>query len=108
MKRRTLLAIVIPVLAALLISLALFGRGDGLSGSTYTNEGGINSHIEFKSGHKAYVTIGETTYAVTYSLDEDKITLDSIEPYGKVVVTLEKDGTITGLPPLNTTLKKTS
>jgi hypothetical protein len=90
----------------LAIGVFFFGRGDALSGSSYTNEGGINSRIDFKSGHKAYVLIGQTTYAVSYSLDDDKIILDSINPYGKVVLTLQKDGTITGLPPTNTTLKK--
>jgi hypothetical protein len=108
MKRRTYLAILIPALVALVIYVALFNHEDALSGSTYKNEGGINSRIEFKSGHKAYVTIGQTTYAVIYSIDGDKITLDSIDPYGKVVLTIQKDGTITGLPPLNTTLIKTS
>jgi len=34
-KRRTLLAVLIPALAALVICLVLFTRGDGLSGSTY-------------------------------------------------------------------------
>jgi hypothetical protein len=109
-KRRTLLAAIsIPVaLVALVICVAIFGRGDDLSGSTYINEGGINSRIEFKSGHRAYVTIGATTYAATYSVDNDKIVLDSIGEFGNIALTLQKDGTITGLRPINTTLKKTS
>ncbi|MGD0463055.1 MAG: hypothetical protein ABSB74_11275 [Tepidisphaeraceae bacterium] len=95
-------------MATLVIVLGLSGCGDGLSGSTYTNVGGVNSRIEFKSGHKAYVSIGETTYAATYSVDDDKITLDSVGLFGNIVLTIQKDGTITGLSPVNTTLKKSS
>jgi len=68
--------------------------------------GGLNETVEFKAGNKAYLTYMGTTYDGTYSVDGDKVAIDSGGPFGKFVATLGTDGTLTGVPPGNTTLKK--
>lgn len=87
----------LPRLAALLLALVLTGCGDGLSGSTYTEDNSKDG-IEFKSASKANLTIMGTSVEADYAVEGDKITLDTHGPAGKLVVTREKDGTITGLP----------
>jgi hypothetical protein len=84
-------------LAMTLFCLAVTGCGDGLSGSKYTEKDSKDG-IEFKSGHKAYVTVMGSTVEATYAVDGDKITLDGGGQIGKLVVTRAPDGTITGLP----------
>jgi hypothetical protein len=94
-------------LFALMFCLLCFGCGDGLSGSKYAEDGGFHQQMEFKPGNKVTLSYLGTTYAGTYSVDGDQITIDC-SPFGKVVVTRGKDGALSGVPPLNTTLKKVS
>lgn len=79
------------------VCVAVSGCGDGLSGNRYTEENGKDG-IEFKSGNKAHVTVMGQTIEADYSVDGNKITLDTKGEAGKLVVTRERDGTITGLP----------
>jgi hypothetical protein len=79
------------------VCAAVSGCGDGLSGSKYTEENGKDG-IEFRSGNKAHVTVMGQTIEADYRVEGDKITLDTKGEAGKLVVTREKDGTITGLP----------
>jgi hypothetical protein len=96
MKCQMLLSKPGMALAALLICLTLSGCGDGLSGNKYVEDGGNNA-IEFKPGHKAYITAMGQTQEVTYSVDGDKITLTP-DGQSNIVLTRGSDGAITGLP----------
>jgi len=66
MKYRTPSARSGIALATLLICLGISGCGDGLSGNKYADDGG-DAAVEFKSGHKAYLTIVGQTQEMTYS-----------------------------------------
>ena len=109
MKCRTLLAKPGIGLAALVICLAVSGCGDGLSGHKYAEDGGFNETLEFKSGKQVNFSYMGLTYAGTYTVDGKQITIDTAGgPFGKFVVTIQDDGSIKGLPPLGSTVKKTS
>jgi hypothetical protein len=95
MKYRTPSARSGIALATLLICLGISGCGDGLSGNKYADDGG-DAAVEFKSGHKAYLTIVGQTQEMTYSVDGDKITLAAGQ--GNIVLTRGSDGSLTGLP----------
>ncbi len=83
--------------AVVLVGCVIVGCGDGLSGHKYTEKESKDG-IEFKSGNKAYVTLMGMTREVKYRVDGDKIILDAGGSDGTLVVTRQKDGTITGLP----------
>ncbi len=86
-----------------MVSMMLWGCGHGLSGK-YQGTGGIGSEmsVEFKSSSKAYVTVMGTTVESKYDVD-DHVTLHDING-SNVVMTIEKDGSLTG--PMGLTLKK--
>lgn len=87
--------------AAVLLILTVSSCGDGLSGKKYTSNSGSTA-VEFKSGNKAYLTNMGQTAEVDYEIDDDKVKLKT--PMGTMILTHEKDGTITGMPmtgPLN-------
>jgi hypothetical protein len=101
----------ISIIAVICLGSLTFisGCGDGLSGHKYAEEGGIGETLEFKSGKQANFTYLGTTYAGTYSVDGNEITIDTAGgPFGKFVITRQNDGSITGLPPLSATVKKQS
>jgi hypothetical protein len=75
------------------------GQGNSLSG---TYEGQMMS-VEFKSDGKAYVTNGGGTVEAKYRRDGDKIILEN--PPFNLVLTLNKDGTLSG-GPMEDSLKK--
>jgi uncharacterized lipoprotein YehR (DUF1307 family) len=90
---------VVAVLA--LGSLSLTGCGQSMSGKY----AGDFLSVEFKSGSKAYITVGQggATTEVTYRIDGDKIIFQN--QAGNVVLTRNKDGSLSG-GPMNETLKK--
>lgn len=86
---------------ALAVCLLVTGCSKSVNG-TYTSTGGLMGGmitIEFKSGGKAYITsIMGPTVEASYTMDGDKILIESTKDRPKIVLTLEKDGTISGFP----------
>jgi hypothetical protein len=78
--------------------------GDSLSGKyEASGEAAGAAAVEFKSGGKAYLTMLGTTLETQYEVDGDKVTFKNVNG-NNLVMTIEKDGTLTG--PLGLTLKK--
>lgn len=97
------------LLLLLPLSGALSGCSDGLKGAKYASlpDGGFAAcSIEFRPGHKAYLTMAGQTIAADYSVDDDRITLDT-HSSPATVLTRTRDGTLTGGGFLCGTLKKT-
>jgi hypothetical protein len=92
----------------LTLSVLLGGCSDGLNGAKYASlpEGFAGCSIEFRPGHKAYLTMAGQTIAADYSVDGDRITLDT-RGSAATVLTRTRDGTLTGGGFLCGTLRKT-
>jgi hypothetical protein len=95
MRNRLRTSIVTSVATLVLASFVLVGCGKSMSGR-FAND---MMEVEFKSGSKAYVTMGmaginRTTTEVSYELNGDKIILHS--QAGNLVLTRNKDGTLSG------------
>ena len=78
-----------------LSALTLPGCGDSVEGK-YQDESG-NVSIEFKDG-KAYTGMMGVTTEVDYELKDDKIILKKKGETENLVLTRNKDGTLSGLP----------
>jgi hypothetical protein len=88
--------------------MLIAGCKDHLSGSRYASlpNGGFTAcEIEFRPSHKAYLTMAGQTIAADYSVDGDRITLDT---HGSpaTVLTREQNGSLTGGGFLCGTLRK--
>lgn len=73
------------------------GGGSGVVGKQYVS-GNDKVVLEFRSDTKAIANFGMNEQEVDYSIDGDKITLDTHGALGKVVVTRNPDGSIGGMP----------
>lgn len=83
------------ILKIALVTLTLTGCGQSMSGK-YANE---MMEVEFKSGNKAYISMGiegisRTTTEVRYELKDDKIILHN--QAGNFILARNKDGTLSG------------
>jgi hypothetical protein len=94
------------IVSAAFVCLLLFitGCGNSLEGETYLDEGGTKI-LEFKSSDKVYVNAILQTLEVPYTIDDDKIKIE-IPNQGTVILTIEEDGTITGMPMMGKLTKK--
>jgi len=80
--------------SALVLSLIfLFGCGGGVSGNTYTDNGGV-VQVEFKSGGKAYVSTGPVSHTCSYTENGKSVTLNC--DGDKTVFTVDDDGSLNG------------
>jgi hypothetical protein len=79
-------------------SAALMGCDQGMSGKYGNQLQGIQGMtVEFKTSSKAYVTMpGGATVETQYEMDGDKIILRN--QAGNLVLTRNKDGTLSGSP----------
>jgi hypothetical protein len=82
------------VLTIVTFSLAV-GCGGSVKGNTYADNGGV-VQIEFKSGDKAYLSMGPTTSTCSYSESGKKVTLTC--EGDKTVFTIDDDGALNGPP----------
>jgi hypothetical protein len=89
------------IVALALVGLFLLACGDSMSGK-YEDDSGVLS-VEFKSG-KAYVTMIGTTTETDYEVNGDKDVFKNSPNSGNTVMTIQKDGSLSG--PMGVTLKK--
>jgi hypothetical protein len=82
------------VFAIGMLSLAV-GCGGSVKGNTYADNGGV-VQIEFKSGGKAYLSLGPTTSTCSYTESGKSVTL--ICESDKTVFTVDDDGALNGPP----------
>jgi hypothetical protein len=94
------------VAAMAAVSLNLIGCADNLSGTYVDPEGLSLQSLEFRSGHKVYVTMfGGAIVEATYHQDGDKVILET--KGGDLVLTVKKDGSLSsGNGLMGATLKK--
>src|SRR5258706_12495101 len=81
-----------------LITLSILVVGCGSSkvdGNTYQNNGSV-VQLEFRSGGKAFVSMGPRTQTCTYNQNSKTVTL--LCEREKTVFTVEDDGSLTGPP----------
>ena len=70
--------------------------GGGVKGNTYVDNGNV-VQIEFKSGGKAYMSMGPMTNTCTYSESGKNVTLNC-GPGETLAFTVDDDGALNGPP----------
>ncbi len=83
------------VLAIAALSFAL-GCGGGVKGNTYADNGNV-VQLEFKSGGKAYMSMGPMTNACSYTESGKNVTVNC-GPGETLVFTVDDDGALNGPP----------
>jgi len=83
------------VLAVGVLSVALACSG-GVKGNTYADNGNV-VQIEFKSGGKAYMSMGPMTNTCNYTESGRNVTLNC-GPGENLVFTVDDDGALNGPP----------
>lgn len=86
--------------------LSIAGCGESLNGKYEAADSNGMLAVEFKSG-KAYVTMVGMTTETDYEVKDGKVIFKKPGDKENLVMTIEKDGTLTG-GPLGLTLKKKS
>jgi|GEM_PF-898897 len=87
-------------LVLLLVTLASLAGGEGCGSSvqgTYSDPNGAIT-LELKSGGKAAFTFMGETAQCNYTVDGKKLMLDCKGDPGKVTLTIQDDGSLTGPP----------
>jgi hypothetical protein len=72
------------------------GCGGGVKGNTYVDNGNV-VQIEFKSGGKAYMSMGPMTNTCTYSESGKNVTVNC-GPGETLAFTMDEDGALNGPP----------
>src|ERR1700730_16937357 len=80
------------IIGILTLTIACGGK---VQGNTYVDNGGV-VQIEFKSGGKAYVSLGPTTNTCSYTETDKSVTL--ICENDKTVFTIDEDAALNGPP----------
>lgn len=95
--------VILSTAATLVLALALGGCGEGsVEGSTYEGADG-SVKIEFKSGGKAFASLGGISSECSYTQSGKSVTLSCQGE--KDVFTVNDDGSLSG-PPARLTKKK--
>ena len=95
MKTRIVRSKYLLGLAVGAMSLAL-ACGGGVKGNTYVDNGNV-VQIEFKSGGKAYMSMGPMTNTCTYTESGKNVTLNC-GPGETLAFTVDDDGALNGPP----------
>jgi len=72
------------------------GCGGGVKGNTYVDNGNV-VQIEFKSGGKAYMSMGPMTNTCTYTESGKNVTVNC-GPGETLAFTMDEDGALNGPP----------
>lgn len=80
---------------AMTFASLLGGCGSTVRGHTYHDNGGV-VRVEFKSGGKAFVSIGSMSHECTYSESGKNVNMDCDGE--KLNFTVQDDGALTGPP----------
>lgn len=84
------------VLVAMTVALVSCGKSGGMSGKYEADMMGVNAgSLEFKSGGKVVMETMGVGVEMPYEVDGDNLKL--ISPQGALVLTINKDGSITGM-----------
>lgn len=85
----------VTVCIAMALGCLLTGCGSSVSGHTYHDNGGV-VRVEFKSGGKAFVSIGSMSHECTYSESGKNVSMDCDGE--KLSFTVQDDGALAGPP----------
>jgi hypothetical protein len=102
---RKSLSLLTRLAACWIIAACLTGCGKNVKG-TYTGDTPIGTvTLEIRGGHKALGSMGGQSRELTYTVDGDKVIIDTGK--GKEVYSIQKDGSLSrGTGMMSVTLKK--